>query len=173
MLNIWLAKRFKIWYMSTKEPEGDFVKEKIGGLKKTLPWTCLVGEIWATVRNSWGARKADQTSSSRGRGGPVCSLCKAIRRGVTRGVAPKSWYLGRERGWPSTWVSTKDEATWGPLLPRPQLWSSSRHGSPTHLFGLAQDRESDQEWPKSPQTSTFEHVPIKTPWLPFPLAISL
>ena len=34
MLNICLAKRLKIWYMSTKEPEGDFVKEQIGSPKK-------------------------------------------------------------------------------------------------------------------------------------------
>lgn len=91
-------------YLAGKEIEylvhvykGDFVKEKGESSMEHCPES--ICEIQAIVHSSWGARRADQVSSSRGRGrGTLCEVCVKRFAVVYQGVLARSWYLGKEPG---------------------------------------------------------------------------
>lgn len=78
----------------------------------------------------------------------------------------------RAPGWLWIPVSMTGEATRGPLLSRPGLRALLAGGAHIYSLCLTHRGEAGQAWPENPQTSSFEHVPIKTPWLSFPFAIS-
>ena len=160
MLNIWLTGRTKIWYMPATT-KGDIDKEE-----KDSKESSLVCEIQGPA--AWGSESTAGSSSweregSRGERGAWHTVCVKLFAGVWLWVEQaRSWYSGKEAGWPSTPVSMKGCSHTGPLTVLSSLDHVLRALLDRHcLFCLVHYREADQERPKSPQTSTFEYILVK------------
>lgn len=128
--------------------KGDFVKEKIGSSNGTLSWTYLTCEIQAIVHSSWGARRADRVSSSRGRGrGALCEVCVKLFAVVwLRECRPEAGIWARNQADRQPQWVWKGEATWAPSSP---FLLSLVLQVPLERFCLVHHREGDQESQKA------------------------